>query len=132
MTQIICAIALAVTPSAPGCQRGGHAVHEAWMERGGHAVVVLAPLPHLRVWECIHPKEGAWNDTGDPYWGGLQMDRSFMAAYGADFEREHAGEGWGGLGFADAWTPREQMEAAERAYRARGLTPWPLTRIGCG
>lgn len=53
------------------------------------------------------------------------MDRGFMAAYGADFIKLHGG------GLANTWTPREQMLAAERAYRTRGLGPWPNTRHGC-
>lgn len=103
-----------------GC-RGG----EALGVRGGPALPPPEPIPHIQQWICIHNKEGAWNDTGDPYWGGLQMDRSFMAAYGADFIRLHQG------GLADTWTPREQMVAAERAYRTRGFGPWPVTRHGC-
>lgn len=78
-------------------------------------------------WTCIHQHEGAWNDTGDPYWGGLQMDRGFMNHYGADFIRIHHG------GLADVWTPHEQMVAAERAYfSGRGFGPWPQTRLMCG
>jgi hypothetical protein len=124
--------------------RGGHAT--VIPSRGGHAVVVLAitvdlerlgvasvrELPRFPAWVCIHEHEGAWNDTGDPFWGGLQMDRGFMSAYGADFILEHAGEGWGGLGYADAWTPAEQIVAAERAYATRGFAPWPNTRKPCG
>lgn len=78
-------------------------------------------------WTCIHGHEGAWNDSGDPYWGGLQMDRGFMNHYGADFIRIHHG------GLANVWTPHEQMVAAERAYfSGRGFGPWPQTRRMCG
>lgn len=77
-------------------------------------------------WTCIHNHEGAWNDSGDPYWGGLQMDRGFMNHYGADFIRVHHG------GLANVWTPHEQMVAAERAYfSGRGFGPWPNTRLPC-
>lgn len=134
MTAIICAIALSVVPAPADCQRGGHAVHEGWMERGGHALVVdvLPPIRNRAAWDCIHPREGSWTDTGDPYWGGLQMDRSFMAAYGPDFLREHRGQGAGGEGLADSWTPREQMIAADRAVASRGFSPWPQTARACG
>lgn len=131
MTTIICTAAILF--SAP-CERGGAAIPVP-PPRGGQAVMVLhvSELPRYPAWVCIHNHEGAWNDTGDPYWGGLQMDRGFMASYGADMEREHAGEGWRGLGFADAWTPAEQIEVAERAYLSgRGFTPWPNTARACG
>jgi hypothetical protein len=81
--------------------------------------------PHKREWLCIHHFEGAWNDPGPPYYGGLQMDLSFQRAYG------------GGLlarkGTANHWTPLEQMWAAERAHRrGRGFYPWPNTARYCG
>lgn len=70
-------------------------------------------------WGGVHRCEGAWDDAGDPYWGGLQMDRSFMATYGGEFVV------WWGL--ADAWPAWAQMTAAERAYRSgRGGGPWPV------
>jgi hypothetical protein len=123
--------------------RGAHAETVA-PPRGGAA---LEPIGDEAAWLCIHngtpvaggepgtdgQGEGPWNDAGDPYWGGLQMDRGFMSAYGSDFIREHRGEGAGGLGLADSWTPREQMVAAERARSSgRGYYPWPLTARRCG
>ena len=77
-------------------------------------------------WVCIHRHEAAWNDAGDPYWGGLQMDRGFMRAYGSDMIRRHHG------GLANTWTPAEQIVVAERAYKARGFAPWPNTSRACG
>jgi len=122
VTVVLC-VALAL--SAGVCERGGHATHEPWMERGGQAGLVLEPTGPVSVWVCIHQKEAAWNDTGDPYWGGLQMDRSFMAAYGADMIRRYRG-------FADRWSPRDQMVVAWRAVTSgRGYGPWPNTRRGC-
>lgn len=77
-------------------------------------------------WTCIHNHEGAWNDSGDPYWGGLQMDRSFMSSYGSDMIRKYGG-------YANVWSPRDQMIVAERAYYSgRGFGPWPNTRRMCG
>jgi hypothetical protein len=81
--------------------------------------------PHKRQWLCIHRFEGAWNDPGPLYYGGLQMDLSFQRAYG------------GGLlarkGTANHWTPLEQMWAAERAHQSgRGFYPWPNTARYCG
>lgn len=84
------------------------------------------PVQHLAEWTCIHGKEGAWNDTGDPYWGGLQMDRTFMTTYGRDMIAKYGG-------WAHLWTPRDQMIVAERAYDAgRGFNPWPNTARACG
>ena len=87
---------------------------------------IVASLGSVANWTCIHQHEGAWNDTGDPYWGGLQMDRSFMRTYGSDVIRRHGG------GLADTWTPAEQMMVAQRAYRTRGYHPWPNTARACG
>lgn len=126
MTAIICAIALSVVPAPADCQRGGHAMHESWMERGGHAAMVLEDVGSVPTWICIHKREGAWNDTGDPYWGGLQMNVGFMLAYGRDMIARHGG------GLADTWTPREQMVVAQRAWKTRGYNPWPQTARACG
>jgi Transglycosylase-like domain len=83
-------------------------------------------LERFEAWVCIHRHEAAWNDSGDPYWGGLQMDRGFMRAYGGDMIRRHRG------GLADTWTPAEQIVVAERAYASRGFAPWPHTSRSCG
>jgi hypothetical protein len=83
------------------------------------------PLPpHYSDWLCIHRYEGAWNDSGSPYWGGLQMDIEFQASYGNGLLSSK--------GTADHWTPLEQMWAAERAWRVRGFNPWPNTARYCG
>jgi hypothetical protein len=83
-------------------------------------------LVRFQAWVCIHSHEAAWNDDADPYWGGLQMDRGFMQAYGGDMIRRHHG------GLADTWTPAEQIVVAERAYETRGFRPWPNTARSCG
>lgn len=83
----------------------------------------VPPIPHKAQWLCIHSHEGSWTDTGDPHWGGLQMDRGFMATYGTDYIRRFHG-------FANRWPIWAQMAAAERAYRGvdwRGST-WPGPR----
>lgn len=82
---------------------------------------------NVTAWSCIHGGEGSWTDTQDPYWGGLQMDRTFMLTYGADMIRRHHGA------LANAWTPREQIIVAQRAYaQGRGYAPWPATSHACG
>jgi hypothetical protein len=83
-------------------------------------------LERFEAWICIHRHEAAWNDSGDPYWGGLQMDRGFMSAYGEDMITRHHG------GLANTWTPAEQIVVAERAYQTRGFAPWPNTARSCG
>jgi len=81
--------------------------------------------PRLKDWLCIHHYEGAWNDPNAPYYGGLQMDRSFMQAYGPTLLRQK--------GTADHWTPLEQIWVAERAFESgRGFYPWPNTARWCG
>ena len=78
-----------------------------------------------RAGQCIQRYEGPWNDPNPPYFGGLQMDYSFMATYGPHL--------LGTKGTADKWTPLEQMWVAERAHRSgRGYYPWPNTARYCG
>lgn len=85
---------------------------------------------------CVHSHEGAWNDdTGNGYYGGMQMDAGFEATYGAEFLRRY--------GEAGNWPPHDQLLAAYRAYvgwdghaydrsYARGWSPWPNTAATCG
>jgi Transglycosylase-like domain len=76
-------------------------------------------------WECIHQHEGAWNsNTGNGYYGGLQMDIGFQRAYGSEFLSRY--------GTADRWPIRIQLVVAERAYKSRGFEPWPNTARMCG
>jgi hypothetical protein len=76
-------------------------------------------------WACIHSYEGAWSaNTGNGYYGGLQMDWDFMRAYGREFLRR-----WG---TADRWPVWAQVTAAERAKRTRGYWPWPNSARYCG
>jgi hypothetical protein len=85
---------------------------------------MAAHPPHRAGWLCIHRYEGGWQDSGDPYWGGLQMDRGFMQAYAP---RMLLRRGW-----ADRWSPLEQMWVAERAHHGHGYSPWPNTARLCG
>jgi hypothetical protein len=76
-------------------------------------------------WKCIHSHEASWTDTGDPYWGGLQMDRQFMRTYGYWLYTH--------IGTADKWNKYDQMIVAEKARRSgRGYYPWPNTARYCG
>jgi hypothetical protein len=84
------------------------------------ATIRLQPvIGHLPLWGCIHDQEAAWTDTGDPYWGGLQM---------------HPGWGYGTSYHASDDPPAVQMQAAETGYRASRwsltwlLQQWPTAR----
>jgi hypothetical protein len=96
-----------------------------WRGQARSVTRLAAHPPHKQGWLCIHRYEGRWSDNGDPYWGGLQMDRGFMSTYAP---RVLLRRGW-----ADRWTPLQQMWVAERAHRSgRGYWPWPNTARFCG
>ena len=101
-------------------------VRGVWESRAATARRRFVAGPaHKSQWQCIHRYEGSWRDGGAPYWGGLQMDMSFMRTYGAHLLRLK--------GTADHWTPLEQMWIAEKAHRSgRGFSPWPNTARVCG
>jgi hypothetical protein len=80
---------------------------------------------------CIHRYEGAWNaNTGNGYYGGLQMDTSFQRTYGTWLYHH--------VGTANVWTRHQQLKVAYRAHRGwkgfagRGFYPWPNTARRCG
>jgi hypothetical protein len=75
---------------------------------------------------CIHRYEAAWDaDTGNGYYGGLQMDVPFQSHYGPEYVAQY--------GTADNWPVWAQLEVAARAYRdAGGFWPWPNTARVCG
>lgn len=101
------------------------AVLRFWVRAAGRAYLKAINPPHKGAWICIHHHEGSWRDSGDPYWGGLQMDRGFMDGYAPRYLLRR--------GFADHWSPVEQMWVAERAYRSgRGFYAWPSTARYCG
>jgi hypothetical protein len=96
-----------------------------WRAQSRRVRRLAARPPHRLGWLCIHRHEGSWGDSGDPYWGGLQMDRGFMSTYAP---RVLLRRGW-----ADRWTALEQMWVAERAHRSgRGYYPWPNAARFCG
>ena len=100
-------------------------VRNLWRRRAHQARRLAVNPPHRYGWLCIHRYEGAWNDPGGPYYGGLQMDLGFQRTYGSQLLRRK--------GTADHWTPLEQMWVAERAHRSgRGYYPWPNTARNCG
>ena len=96
-----------------------------WRRSARSAFHAYLHPPHKAGWLCIHRYEASWSDSGDPYWGGLQMDRGFMAGYAPHHLLRR--------GWANRWSPLEQMWVAERAYRSgRGFFAWPNTARACG
>jgi hypothetical protein len=75
---------------------------------------------------CIHGYEGAADaNTGNGYYGGLQMDLGFQQTYGPEFLARY--------GTADHWPVSAQVTAARRARDSgRGYGPWPNTARWCG
>ena len=82
--------------------------------------------PVYRVLMCIHRHEGGWTSysPAGPYFGGLQMDRSFESHYGGRFLAR--------FGDASHWRPSLQVATAYRAVRSVGYSPWPVSRLSCG
>lgn len=74
---------------------------------------------------CIHSHEASWDDPNPPYFGGLQMDTTFMRTYAPEYLRA--------FGTADHWPPALQIAVAIKAYLSgRGFWPWPNTARICG
>ena len=107
----------------PRSPRAGSLVD--WERRAAKARQRASRPPHWREFLCIHRYEGAWTaNTGNGYFGGLQMNRVFIAGYGPELLRRK--------GLAHRWTPLEQIWVAERAWKVRGFQPWPQTARMCG
>jgi hypothetical protein len=105
------------TPSLPTLQ--------AWQKKAAVVRRQASRPPHWTQFLCIHRYEGAWNaNTGNGYFGGLQMNRDFMRGYGPELLAKK--------GTADTWLPLEQIWVAERAWKVRGFQPWPQTARMCG
>jgi hypothetical protein len=108
---------------------------QLWQERSARAALLVASHASVQpqvpafladAFTCIHRYEGAWDaNTGNGYYGGLQMDIGFQSTYGGAYLRR-----WG---TADHWPVWAQLEAAARAYQSgRGFGPWPNTARMCG
>jgi Transglycosylase-like domain len=101
-------------------------VLRSWRQKAGKMRRRAHHPLRLQAWLCIQRHEGAWNaNTGNGYYGGLQMDLQFQRTYGADLLRRK--------GLAHRWGYLDQIWVAERAYRSgRGFYPWPNTARSCG
>ena len=111
----------------------GSATLQLWQRRLAAATIQVLRYGHEPIpaalntaFQCIHRYEGAWNaNTGNGYYGGLQMDIRFQSRYGPEFVNR-----WG---TADNWPAWAELLAATRAYRSgRGFYPWPNTARSCG
>jgi hypothetical protein len=106
------------------------AILESWKRKAAVRKRQAYRLPRLRSWHCIHrhernPSQGWRTNTGNGFYGGLQMNLHFQRTYGRDLLRRK--------GTADRWLPIEQIWVAERAYRSGlGFSPWPNTARYCG
>ena len=100
-------------------------LRNSWRSRGrGWFAYYLQVRPGLM---CIHSYEGAWNAYNPAgYYGGLQMDWSFMRTYGYDKLVKYGGRD------ARYWSINDQLAVAIRAIRTRGYTPWSTTASMCG
>lgn len=100
-------------------------LYKHFKKKANHLAAVKARrFPRLR---CIHRLEGSWtayNPAG--YYGGFQMDWSFMRTWGPDKLKKYGGRD------ARAWDPRDQMAVASRAVSQIGYGPWPNTARACG
>ena len=103
-------------------------VRDLWLRRAYRAWRQAQNPPHKTGFLCIFSHEkGAdrWQtNTGNGYYGGLQMDLGFQRTYGWELLRKK--------GTANNWTWLEQIWVAERAHRSRGYYPWPNTARYCG
>jgi hypothetical protein len=105
-------------------------VRNLWKRRALQTRRLAQNPPHKSAWLCLyvherHASHGWRTNTGNGFYGGLQMDWSFMRAYGPRLLQAK--------GTADRWTALEQMWVGERALRAgRGFHPWPNSGRACG
>ena len=96
-----------------------------WKNRALAARARALRPPNREGWLCIHRYEGAWNaNTGNGFYGGLQMDVGFQRKYGSWLVRTK--------GLAHRWTAIEQMWVAERGRRVQGWYAWPNASRICG
>jgi len=101
-----------------------------WQKRLKQAKHRALNPPNESAWRCIHSKEappwyGGWKtNTGNGYYGGLQMNLTFIRQYGWRLYKR--------LGTANNWPWYAQMWVAERARSSgRGFYPWPQTARMC-
>lgn len=101
---------------------GSH--YTAHRQRGQRPEYVLWGGGYWRTWKTYGNGEGAWDAANPPYGGGLQMDYSFQAHYGAEFLARY--------GPAGRWPVAVQILVAYRGWLRQGWGAWPNTSRACG
>jgi hypothetical protein len=104
-------------------------VLELWKDRAELAKRRALRPPHLKQWLCVFsherdPRQGWRTQTGNGFYGGLQMDMTFQRSYGGWLLKRK--------GRAHRWTPTEQVWVAERGRRVQGWYAWPNSARRCG
>ncbi len=94
----------------------GRAILRVWQKRSAAAALAVSlhaerhakvPAWLAQAFTCIHRYEASWNaNTGNGYYGGLQMDMPFQSRYGPAYLNRY--------GTADRWPVWAQLEAAAR------------------
>lgn len=118
---------------APRSVSSARAAHETlgfWRRQAASTWKRFSDPPNYSNWLCIQrnetaPPYPAWKTaSGNGYFGGVQMDRTFMRHYGAFLLRLK--------GTANNWTKLEQIWVAERGRRVQGWGAWPRSSHACG
>ena len=78
-----------------------------------------APSRHWISSSAFTTTRGSWTDGGGPYYGGLQMEIWFHAAYGRSLLRTK--------GTADHWALLKNIWLEEKVGESRRFYPWPNT-----
>lgn len=116
--------------TASASPRSLEAEYNRWRKITKAVLKQVSNPPRFSEFNCIYryernPAQGWSTQTGNGYYGGLQMDLSFQRAYGGYLLSKK--------GTANNWTPLEQVWVAEKAYSSgRGFYPWPNTARSCG
>lgn len=126
---------VALTRSAPTARSvsgiaGAAGSVAVWRRRAAAAWRKFSHPPNYRNWLCIQRHETAppfpgWKtDSGNTYYGGVQMDMTFMRNYGAFLLNLK--------GTSNNWTKLEQIWVAEKGRRVQGWGAWPRSSVACG
>lgn len=103
-------------------------VHSGWHYSGhrqaGRPDYVLWGRGYWRTWRAPGNGEAGWDAANYGYGGGLQMDSTFQAKYGAEFV--------GRYGPAGRWPVSVQMLVGWRGWLVQGWGAWPNTSRACG
>jgi hypothetical protein len=103
---------------------------EIWRSRAASDWQRFTNPPNYSSWLCIRSHETAppfdsWRtDSKNGYYGGVQMNSTFMQQYGSYLLALK--------GNANHWTKLEQIWVAERGRRVQGWGAWPATSRMCG